>query len=289
MKKRKGIVLAGGSGTRLHPTTCAVSKQLLPIYDKPMLYYPLSTLMLSGIREILIITRPNEQTLVQQLLGDGSAWGLSISYAVQSSPGGIAQAFIIGREFLAGDECALILGDNIFRGRGLGGMLRTAATQTNGATIFAHSVRDPERYGVVELDDEGRAVRIVEKPGQPRSHWAVTGLYFYDRQVADIAVDIRPSDRGELEITAINQRYLEQGELRVVQLGEDVHWFDVGTPDALLDAGEFVRTTQRNENIQIACPEEIAFRAGWIDAEAVRRAAESFENTEYGRYLLELI
>jgi glucose-1-phosphate thymidylyltransferase len=285
---RKGIILAGGTGSRLYPVTRVLSKQLLPVFDKPMIYYPLSVLMLAGIREILIITRPGDQSLMQQQLGDGSAWGLSLSYAIQASPGGIAQAFVLGRAFLAGNTCALALGDNIFYGPGLRDLLQAAAAQLKGATVFAHPVRDPEHYGVVLIDEGGRARQIEEKPKRPISNWAVTGLYFYDSKVIDIAAALRPSSRGELEITDVNQRYLDSGDLQVMQLGNGFHWFDCGTHDALLDSAEFVRTTQQREGKQIACLEEIAFRAGWIDSDAVHRAAEAFGNSSYGRYLSRL-
>jgi len=286
---RKGIVLAGGAGTRLHPITKAISKQLLPVYDKPMVYYPISTLMLAGIRDLLLITTPHEQALFQATLGDGSQWGINLSYAVQPRPEGLAQAFIIGREFVGNNAAALVLGDNIFYGAGLGKIMQAADTQASGATVFAYYVRDPERYGVVEFDDAGNAVSIEEKPKAPRSKWAVTGLYFYDNSVLDIAASIRPSVRGELEITDVNRRYLESKTLKVQKLGRGFAWLDTGTQDSLLEAGEFVRTIEARQGLKVACLEEIAYEMDFIDAEALARAADGLKNSSYGAYLRSLL
>ena len=285
----KGIILAGGSGTRLYPLTVTVSKQLLPVYDKPMIYYPLSTLMLAGIRDILVITTPEDQEQYQALLGDGSHWGISISFAVQPSPDGLAQAFIIGRAFVGNDPCCLILGDNIFHGHGLTEKLQAAAVRTDGATVFGYYTRDPERYGVVSFDEEGRARSIVEKPQNPESNWAVTGLYFYDNAVLDIARDVRPSARGELEITDVNRIYLERGALRVERLGRGFAWLDTGTHHALMAASEFVRTVEDRQGLKIACVEEVALHMGFIDDEQMRRLAAPLRKSGYGEYLLSLV
>ena len=285
----KGIILAGGSGSRLHPATLAVNKQLLPIYDKPMIYYPLSVLMLAGIKETLIISAPEYLANYQSLFGDGSAWGLEISYAVQPRPEGLAQAFIIGREFVGKDTVALILGDNVFYGAGLGAKLKQAAKLTKGATVFAYHVEDPERYGVVAFDATGRAVDIAEKPANPKSPWAVTGLYFYDNEVLDIAAAVKPSERGELEITDVNRAYLERGALNVERLGRGFAWLDTGTHDSLIEAGEFVRTVQKRQGVQVACLEEIAFEQGFINAAQLKARGELFAKTAYGQYILRLV
>ena len=285
----KGIILAGGTGTRLHPATLTVNKQLLPVYDKPMIYYPLSTLMLAGIREILIISSPEFLPAYKQLLGDGTTWGLDISYVVQPSPDGLAQAFILGKEFIGSDGVCLVLGDNIFFGANLTDMLTRSASRSDGATVFAYHVEDPERYGVVAFDKSGKATELVEKPQHYLSSWAVTGLYFYDNQVVDIAADIKPSPRGELEITDVNQRYLDMGALHVERLGRGYAWLDTGTHDALLEASEFVRTMQHRQGTQIGCLEEIAFLQNWIDSEATLKQAARFEKTRYGRYLRQLV
>ncbi len=285
----KGIILAGGSGTRLHPVTQAVSKQLLPVYDKPMIYYPLSALMLAGIRDILVISTPEDTPRFEQLLGDGSRWGLRLQYAVQPSPDGLAQAFLIGRDFLAGEGCCLVLGDNIFYGHDFARTLREAAARTTGATVFAYPVQDPERYGVVEFDANRKAISLEEKPLKPKSRYAVTGIYFFDAQVVDVAVQLKPSPRGELEITDVNRWYLERGQLRTELLGRGIAWLDTGTHDSLLEASNFIHTLEHRQGLKVACPEEIAFRLGYIDAEQLRELAGRIGKSTYGKYLLRLL
>ena len=288
MSSRKGIILAGGSGTRLYPITQGISKQLLPVYDKPMIYYPLSVLMLAGIRDVLIINTPHEQALFQNLLGDGSQWGMNIQYAIQPSPDGLAQAYLIGRDFVAGQPSCLVLGDNIFHGHGLTETLRRADEREHGATVFGYWVNDPERYGVAEFDATGRVIGIEEKPKQPRSHYAVTGLYFYDGSASDYAAALKPSSRGELEITDINRCYLDDGSLHLEALGRGYAWLDTGTHQSLHEAANFIETIQARQGLQVCCPEEIAYGQGWIDAEQLARLAASLSKNAYGRYLHDL-
>jgi len=285
----KGIILAGGSGTRLYPLTQAVSKQLLPVYDKPMIYYPLSTLMLAGIREVLVINTPHEQAMFQRLLGDGSQWGISIHYAVQPSPDGLAQAFTIGRDFVADQPSCLILGDNIFYGHGLTEAMQRAVARNEGATVFGYWVRDPERYGVAEFDDGGRVIGLEEKPRAPKSHWAVTGLYFYDARVCDYAAALKRSARGEFEITDLNRCYLDEGALMLERLGRGYAWLDTGTHESLVEASNYIETIENRQGLKVCCPEEIAYQQGWIDAAQVQRLAEPLAKNGYGRYLLQLI
>ena len=289
MTPRKGIILAGGSGTRLHPATLAISKQLLPVYDKPMVYYPLSTLMLAGIRDILIISTPQDTPRFEALLGDGHRWGLNLSYCVQPSPDGLAQAFILGRGFVGGAPSALVLGDNIFYGHDFAALLQRANARETGATVFAYHVNDPERYGVVEFNTAKRALSIEEKPRQPKSNYAVTGLYFYDGQVCDIAASIRPSARGELEITTVNATYLEQQQLEVEIMGRGYAWLDTGTHDSLLEAGQFIATLEKRQGLKVACPEEIAYRAGWISAAQLEQQAQPMLKNGYGQYLMQVL
>jgi glucose-1-phosphate thymidylyltransferase len=285
---QKGIILAGGSGTRLHPLTKAVSKQLMPIYDKPMIYYPLTTLMLSGIRDVLVITTPHEQVLFKQLLGDGAQWAMNITYAAQPSPDGLAQAFLIGEEFIAGEACALVLGDNIFYGHGLQGLLEASARRTTGATVFGYYVKNPQAYGVAEFDATGRVIGLEEKPEKPRSNYAVAGLYYYDKDVVSLARTLKPSKRGELEITDLNRLYLERGDLHLEKFGRGVAWLDTGTHDQLLQAAHFVQTIQQRQGLQIACPEEVSFRKGWVDRAQLLKLAEPLKKTAYGQYLIDI-
>ncbi|MBN3739149.1 MULTISPECIES: glucose-1-phosphate thymidylyltransferase RfbA [Burkholderia] len=286
---RKGLILAGGSGTRLHPLTHSVSKQLMPVYDKPMIYYPLSTIMLAGIRDVLIISTPRDLDAFRQLLGDGEQWGMNFSYAVQPSPDGLAQAFVIGAPFIGNDAATLVLGDNIYHGPALSSLLQRVAARTTGATVFGYYVRDPERYGVVSFDEHGRAIDLEEKPRDPKSHYAVTGLYFYDNDVVSLAKEVRPSARGELEITDLNRAYLANGKLNVEILGRGYAWLDTGTHESLLDAANFIQVMQARQGLQIACPEEIAYRLGWIDSQQLEALAHALSKSGYGRYLLDVL